>query len=169
MRDYIDTELGYYFGEEVKYLNKEEFDQWLTNLKNEAGKEYENRMNQFRTGGNLHGGYIITDSNEQFYLGTYGDMGEKLTWVEEVERANHYNTYEEAKKVAEKKQQGAKVIEYKTGVATTKQQEKIGKVMKEFKEGTLHSGKSDKVVKNPKQAIAIGLSEGNKGWKHRRK
>jgi hypothetical protein len=36
---------------------------------------------------------------------------------------------------------------------------KVGKVMREFKEGTLHSGKSGKVVKNPKQAIAIALSE----------
>lgn len=46
---------------------------------------------------------------------------------------------------------------------------KVGKVMKEFKEGDLHIGTSNKIVKNPKQAIAIGLSEGNKGWKHRRK
>ena len=36
---------------------------------------------------------------------------------------------------------------------------KVGKVMKEYKEGTLHSGKGGKVVKNPKQAIAIALSE----------
>ena len=36
---------------------------------------------------------------------------------------------------------------------------KVEKVMHEFKEGTLHSGKSDKVVKNPKQAVAIALSE----------
>ena len=31
--------------------------------------------------------------------------------------------------------------------------------MGEFKEGTLHSGKGGKVVKNPRQAIAIALSE----------
>lgn len=47
----------------------------------------------------------------------------------------------------------------------TKQQKKISKVMKEFKAGTLHSGvnpkgpKKAKVVKNPKQAVAIALSE----------
>jgi hypothetical protein len=35
---------------------------------------------------------------------------------------------------------------------------KVGKVMREFKEGTLHSGKSGKVVKSPKQGIAIALS-----------
>lgn len=40
-----------------------------------------------------------------------------------------------------------------------KQQKKVGVVMKEFKEGTLHSGKGGKVVKNPKQAIAIALSQ----------
>jgi hypothetical protein len=39
----------------------------------------------------------------------------------------------------------------------TKSQKKIGKVMGEYKEGKLHSG--GKVVKSPKQAIAIALSE----------
>jgi hypothetical protein len=46
---------------------------------------------------------------------------------------------------------------------------KVGKVMKEFKDGDLHIGTSNKIVKNPKQAIAIGLSEGKRGWKHRGK
>ena len=41
-------------------------------------------------------------------------------------------------------------------------QKKIGKVMGEYKEGTLHSGKGGKVVKNPKQAIAIGIAEAAK-------
>ena len=36
---------------------------------------------------------------------------------------------------------------------------KIRKVMREFKEGTLNSGKKGPVVKNPKQAIAIAISE----------
>ena len=37
---------------------------------------------------------------------------------------------------------------------------KIGKVMREYKEGKLHSGsKKGPVVKNPKQAMAIALSE----------
>ncbi len=35
----------------------------------------------------------------------------------------------------------------------------IAKVMHEFKDGELHIGKSDKFVTNPKQAIAIALSE----------
>ena len=38
-------------------------------------------------------------------------------------------------------------------------QAKIAQVMREFKEGDLHSGKSDVIVTNPKQAIAIALSE----------
>ena len=41
----------------------------------------------------------------------------------------------------------------------TKAQKKVGKVMHEFKTGTLHSGKKGPVVKNKKQAIAIALSE----------
>jgi hypothetical protein len=40
-----------------------------------------------------------------------------------------------------------------------KSQKKVGKVMREFKKGELHSGKSGKIVRNPKQAIAIALSE----------
>ncbi|MGL5016619.1 MAG: DUF6496 domain-containing protein [Luteolibacter sp.] len=42
---------------------------------------------------------------------------------------------------------------------TTPHQEKIGEVMSEFKEGDLHIGKSGITVTNPKQAIAIALSE----------
>ena len=41
----------------------------------------------------------------------------------------------------------------------TKAQKKVGKVMREYKEGTLHSGKGGKVVKSPRQAVAIALSE----------
>ena len=44
-------------------------------------------------------------------------------------------------------------------MATKKQQAKVGKVMHEFKTGTLHSGKGGKVVTNPKQAVAIAMSE----------
>lgn len=40
-----------------------------------------------------------------------------------------------------------------------KKKSKVEKVMKEYKEGTLHSGKSKKTVKSRKQAIAIALSE----------
>ena len=44
-------------------------------------------------------------------------------------------------------------------IKTTPKQKKIAEVMHEFKEGELHSGKSDVIVTNPKQAIAIALSE----------
>ncbi len=40
--------------------------------------------------------------------------------------------------------------------------EKIGKVMGEYKDKDLHSGKGGKVVKSRKQAVAIALSEANK-------
>lgn len=44
--------------------------------------------------------------------------------------------------------------------AMSKAQKKVGKVMGEYKAGKLHSGgKSGPVVKNPKQAIAIAMSE----------
>lgn len=47
----------------------------------------------------------------------------------------------------------------------TKGAKKVSKVMREFKSGTLHSGKGGKVVKNKKQAIAIALSEAGKSKK----
>ena len=50
-----------------------------------------------------------------------------------------------------------------------KGQKKVAKVMREFKKGKLHSGKSKKIVKNPKQAIAIALSEAKMRKKKRRK
>jgi hypothetical protein len=51
----------------------------------------------------------------------------------------------------------------------TKMQKKVGSVMREYKEGTLHSGKNGKVVTNPKQAIAIAMSEGRKAAKGKKK
>lgn len=40
-----------------------------------------------------------------------------------------------------------------------KAEKKIGKVMSEYKAGSLHSGKGGPVVTNRKQAIAIAMSE----------
>lgn len=50
----------------------------------------------------------------------------------------------------------------------TKAEKKISKVMREFGKGELHSGKSKKVVKNPKQAIAIALSEAGKSARYKK-
>lgn len=66
-------------------------------------------IEEYSRGGELANGYIITDNAGDFYLGTYGDMGKTLTWVEERERANLYDTYEKANAVAQKKT-GARVI-----------------------------------------------------------
>jgi len=53
----------------------------------------------------------------------------------------------------------------KRGLASKKAQKKVGKVMGEYKRGSLHSGKGGPVVKNRKQAIAIALSEGRRAAK----
>lgn len=44
-------------------------------------------------------------------------------------------------------------------MTTKKQTAKIGKVMGEYKDKGLHSGKGGPLVKSRKQAIAIALSE----------
>lgn len=38
-------------------------------------------------------------------------------------------------------------------------EKKVAQVMHEFKAGELHSGKTETIVTNPKQAIAIALHE----------
>lgn len=51
-----------------------------------------------------------------------------------------------------------------------KSKKKIKKVMGEFKKGDLHSGsKKGPVVTNPKQAIAISISEAKKVSKKKKK
>ena len=52
---------------------------------------------------------------------------------------------------------------------TDRKQNKISKVMREFKNKKLNIGKSKKKVKNRKQAIAIALNEAGIKQKRRRK
>jgi len=47
-------------------------------------------------------------------------------------------------------------------------QKKIGKVMGEYKGGTLHSGKGGPVVKSREQAVAIAMSEAERVRKRRK-
>lgn len=46
---------------------------------------------------------------------------------------------------------------------------KIAKVMGEYKDGTLHSGKGGPVVKSREQAIAIAMSEAKRMKSRKRK
>ena len=58
----------------------------------------------------------------------------------------------------------------KKDIRTAKKQDKIATVMEEFKEGKLRSGsKQGPKVKNPKQAIAIALSEAKRAASKKRK
>ena len=86
------------------------------------------------------------------------DMSKEHESMEsKAEEAKEYKMEEEG---YEETESGKMVKSAKGGM--TKAQKKIGKVMREFKAGKLHSGKKGPVVKNPKQAIAIALSEAGK-------
>ena len=54
------------------------------------------------------------------------------------------------------------------GKTTDKKQNKISKVMREYKKGKLNIGQSNKKVKNRKQAVAIALNEAGIKQKRRR-
>jgi NAD kinase len=54
------------------------------------------------------------------------------------------------------------------GKTTDKKQNKISKVMREYKKGKLNIGQSNKKVKNRKQAVAIALNEAGVKQKRRR-
>lgn len=57
----------------------------------------------------------------------------------------------------------------KKDIKAGKKEEKVSKVMHEYKEGKLHSGsKKGPKVKSRKQALAIALSEGRKAVKKRK-
>ena len=91
----------------------------------------------------------------------YKDMSKKHEEMES--KAEEAKEYKMEEKGYEETEEGKMVKKAKGGM--TKSQKKIKKVMGEFKEGTLHSGKSKKIVTNPKQAIAIALSEAGKSKK----
>lgn len=72
-----------------------------------------------------------------------------------------------SKKKKDYKKGGKKM---KKEVAAGKKEQKVSKVMEEFKEGTLHSGSEyGPKVTNRKQAIAIALSEARKARREKKK
>jgi hypothetical protein len=101
-------------------------------------------------------------------LQTYGHLaGKKAGEASDYSIRKRENMKEEMAEDIEKQieEKRKKLSKYAAGGMSTKQEAKVGKVMKEFKAGSLHSGKGGKVVKSPKQAVAIALSEARKAKK----
>jgi pyruvate/2-oxoglutarate dehydrogenase complex dihydrolipoamide acyltransferase (E2) component len=94
----------------------------------------------FQLPGNTHKGYAMMKKHEEH---------EKHEKHEKKHEKMHKDKEHAPKKKHKKK--------------PTKAKEKVSKVMREFEAGKLHSGsKKGPQVTNPKQAIAIGLSEARK-------
>ena len=53
--------------------------------------------------------------------------------------------------------------------ATAWQRRKTKRVMREFKQSALHSGRSGRKVKSRRQAIAIAMSESGQSWSRRKR
>ncbi len=77
---------------------------------------------------------------------------------EKLEEKVSPGIHKKIKKLSEKKKDRSKKHH-----SSKKPKSKVEKVMREYKHGELHSGsKKGPLVKNPKQAIAIALSEARK-------
>jgi hypothetical protein len=144
--------------------NFENFNMDMIKYKFEDGGSMSNKYPKFQYKGDNRFYYYVVDENEDTYtlvaedkldLWENAKQPDKSIYYEEIENKDEMEAY-----VSDKMAKGGKV-------------NKVAKVMHEFKEGNLHSGKSEKIVTNPKQAIAIALSEAKnnqerKGWKHKK-
>lgn len=90
---------------------------------------------------------------------SFSDRQALMDQYNEIRTSSKLATSGMRKSAAILAREGADDYEYNKGGLTKKQKSKVATVMGEFKEKKLHSGKGGKVVKNPKQAIAIALSE----------
>lgn len=119
----------------------------------EAGKEYVERAK---------GG--MTKSKKKIIKAYTGRAVRQPTETDTEFKIRHENhtpfsdKYYSSKGLEDEKLQPGKEYMMKKG-GMTKSQKKVKSVMREFKAGKLHSGKKGPIVKSPKQAIAIALSE----------
>lgn len=92
-----------------------------------------------------------------------GEFLERICAIVEIKEKDYNDAVES---IMNKRQENAMKHPDKLGAGAEKRKalpakEKVGVVMEEYKRGTLHSGSGAKVT-NPKQAVAIGLSEARK-------
>lgn len=118
-------------------------------------------------GGQILGEEVIAPRHLKNYEKYLADNGVKLSEESKrrIKEEEDFQSVQRALRAVdqeredEKKMRKGGAVAKKMAMGGAVQQAKVGKVMKEFKAGSLHSGKGGKVVKSPKQAIAIALSE----------
>ena len=104
-------------------------------------------------------GGIVSKNTESNNMGLYSNINTKQERIKAGSKEKMRAPGSKGAPTDEAFKQSAKTAKMAVGGVTPKQTAKVAKVMAEFKAGELHSGKGGKVVKNPKQAIAISLSE----------
>ena len=111
--------------------------------------------------------YVVTKntnnswSDEDLDDETAKKYTEAKKYLRKAENAHKLGNHKEAEEFEKKADELSGIKEIAKDAKPDAKQEKVGVVMKEFKEGELKSGSGEKVT-NPKQAIAIALSEADK-------
>lgn len=181
-RDLIITNNNYYT-EVIKKENINDFlkGEWVE-LRDSQGEYYVVKLidkvkfedgggvNEFKVGDIVYVHTAVVGKGVESKKGKIKSIGEKTARVIVGGKESGYLLNNISKEPKEFKYLDMELGKFTGGGTTEKQQKKISKVMHEFKAGDLKTSAGTKVT-NPKQAVAIALSEAGvskKGWSHKK-